>query len=111
MGIEAVAVDMLGEGDVVARGEGGEEIEFLEDESDFMAAKLGSGGVTERGEVVAIEHDTSTRGAGEATHHMQHGGFTASGGPHDGKEIAGHDFDAYTTKGLNLQLTGAINLP
>ncbi len=109
--IEAVAVNVLGERDVVAGGERRQEIEFLEDEANFVAAKVGAGGVAEGGKVVAIEHDAASRGAGEGAHDVEHGRFAAPGGPHDGEKIAGHNVNTDTAKSGNFELTRAINLP
>src|SRR5579862_4225064 len=109
--IEAVTVNVLSERDVVAGSERRQKIEFLEDEADFVAAKVGAGGVAEGGKVVPIEHDTASGGAGEGAHDVEHGRFAASRGAHDREKIAGHNVDADTTKSGNFELTRAIDLP
>ena len=58
-GAEAVLFtgDVAGDGDVVAGGEGGQEVVFLEDEADLGFAHVGAAGVGHLREVGAIDGD------------------------------------------------------
>ena len=49
--------DVMGDLDVAHRGEGGKEVEALEDEADFGAAHPGALGVGEFGKVGAVDED------------------------------------------------------
>src|SRR5271154_4428177 len=99
MRIESVSVDVLGQCDVVVRVEGGEQIKPLKDKADFVTAQQGARGIAHGREVVAIEEYAPGGGLGEATDHVQHGGFAAPGRAHDGDEFAGKNVNADAAQG------------
>ena len=45
MGIEPVAMNKLGDGDIAFGRQGRKQVESLKDEADFVAAQFGAGGV------------------------------------------------------------------
>ena len=109
--VKAVPVDVLGESDIVAGVEGGEEIVFLEDKTDFVAAQEGSRRVAHGGEIVAVEQDAASGGLSEAADDVEHGGLAATRRPHDGDEAAGWDLEIDAAKRGNIDLTGSIDFP
>lgn len=111
MGIKAVTVNVLGERDIVIGVEGGEQVETLKDEADFVAAKKGTGRIGHGGQIVAVEQDASAGGLREAANDVQHGGFPASRGAHDGNKFGRENFDVDAAEGGNIHFAGAINFP
>ena len=91
--VEAISVNMLRERDIVIGVERGEQIESLEHEADFVAAKQGSGGVAHRREIISIEKHAAASGLRQTANHMQHGRFPAARRTHDGDELSRKDFD------------------
>src|SRR5258706_291247 len=86
-----LAVLDVGDFDVAHGGEGGEEVEALEDEADLGAAHFGAFGVGEFGEVGAVDEDRAGGGVGEAAEDVEKGGFSGAGRAYDGDELAGGD--------------------
>src|ERR1700690_2702889 len=78
--IEAVAVNVLREGDVVVGVEGRQQVEFLKDEADLVTPQQGARRIAHRGEIVAIEQDASSRGLSQPPHYVQERRFAAAGG-------------------------------
>src|SRR5690606_24131757 len=74
-GGEGVGGDLGDEGDVLARGEGGDEVVELEDEADVGAAVGGERGVVVAGEVVVEEADGAGGGDVEAAEDVEQGGL------------------------------------
>ena len=52
-----LSADALGDGEVLPGGDGGQEIEALEDETDFVASEAGAVGVGELRDVGAVEEE------------------------------------------------------
>src|SRR5271169_6370320 len=111
MRVESVSVDVLGQCDVVVRVEGGEQIKPLKDKADFVTAQQSARGIAHGGEVVAIEEHAPGGSLGEATNHVQHGGFATSRRAHDGDEFAGKNVNADAAQGWNFHFALAIHLP
>src|ERR1700675_4001518 len=84
VGIKAVAVNELRDGDVALGGERGEQVEALEDEADFAAAQFGARGIAHFREVVAIDENFSLGGLGESADDVEKGRLAAARGAHDG---------------------------
>ncbi len=89
----------------------GKKIETLKNEADFVAAQHGARGVSHGGEIVAVEKDFSARGLGQAANYMEHSGFSATGGAHDGDKFAGKNLDVDAAQGGHVHLARAINFP
>ena len=109
--IEAVAMNILSDGDVASGGERGEKIEALENEADLAAAELGALGVSHGGEVVAIDIDFAARGLREAADDVKERGFAAAGRAHDGDGFAGEHVEIDAAKGGDFHFAGVIKLP
>ena len=71
MRVEAVAVNILCDGDVAFRGHSGQQIEALKDETDFAAAELGAFAVGHCSEIVAVHQNCSTGRGGEAADRVE----------------------------------------
>ena len=84
----AVAGDFLRDRDVRARVERGQQVEFLEDESDLALAHAGALGVGERGQIVAVEHDAAAIGLGQSAEKIEESGFSAARRSDDADELA-----------------------
>ena len=109
--IESVSANVLGEDDVVVGVERGQKVEALKNEADFVAAQHRAGCVGHSGEIVAIEKDFPARGLGQATNHVEHCGFSATGGAHDGNKLAGKNLDVDAAQGRHVHFARAINFP
>src|SRR5260370_22277141 len=57
--IETVTMNKLRDGDIPFGRKGGEQIETLEDEADFVAAQFGSPGVPQFGTIIPAHQDPS----------------------------------------------------
>src|SRR6185437_10497842 len=100
----------VGDLDVGAGGEGGEQVEFLEDEADAGAAHARAFSVTEGGEVGSANEDAAGGGAGESAEEVEEGGFAAAGGSDDGDELARFDGEGGIAKRRNFKPAGAVDL-
>src|SRR3984893_19168178 len=81
--VEAVAVNELGDGDVALGGQGGQQIETLENEIDLVAAELGARGITELGPIVPVHQDAASRGLCQSANNVEERRFSAAGKHHD----------------------------
>src|SRR5271168_5109561 len=70
--------DVVGDLDVAHRGEGGEEVEALEDETDLGAAGAGALSVGEGGEVDAVDENRAGSGSGEPAEDVEESGFAGA---------------------------------
>jgi len=100
--------DVVGDLDVAHGGEGGEEVEALEDEADAGAAEPGAIGVGEAGELDAADGDGAGGGGGEAAEDVEEGGFAGAGRADDGDELAGLDGEVDVAESGDLELAGAV---
>jgi len=55
--IMVATTDALGDGEVLVGVDGGQEVEALKDEADFVAAEAGAVGVGKLGDIGAIEKE------------------------------------------------------
>src|SRR3954452_326294 len=85
------AVEVLREHDVLDRGEKGNQVELLEDESDFFGAHAIQFARRNSGDVLAIEPYLSGRRAIEASDEVNQRRFTGTGRAHDRQPLAGRD--------------------
>ena len=102
--------DVVGDLDVAHGGEGGKQVEALEDEADAGAAHFGALGVGELGEVGALDGDGAGGSGGEATEDVEEGGLAGAGGAYDGDEFAWLDGEADVTEGGDFEFAGAVGL-
>src|SRR5487761_450170 len=87
MRVEAIAVNVLRESDIAPGTEGRQQIETLENESDFVAPQQRASGVAQCGEVVAIEENSAARGLRKAADHVEKRCLAAAGGSHHGNKF------------------------
>ncbi len=104
------AGEQEGEFDVFGDGEGGEELEILEDEADFVAAEGGELGVVEVGGDSAVDGDGAGRGEVHGAGEVEQGGFTAAAAADEGDELAGVEGKRNPIEGRHLLALGLIVL-
>ena len=93
------------QGDVLGRGQGGEEVEELKDDADVVAPERRSLLIREGVHVDALDGDRSLIGRLEAAEHVQERALAASARTHDRDEVArGHG--AATRPGSPLAADG-----
>ena len=109
--IEAVAVNELGDGDVAFGGQGREEIETLENETDFVAAQLGARRVAQCREIVAVNQDFAARGLRQSADQVQERRLAASRRPHHSNGFPGQHLEIHATQGRHFHLARAVQLP
>ena len=97
VGIEAISVDELRDGDVAFGGKRRKQIETLEDEADFVAAEPGALGVAHGGELVAIDEDGAFGSLRHAADYVEQGRFAAAGWAHNCNGFAGLHFEIHAT--------------
>lgn len=103
-----VAGDFLGDGDVGAGVERGQEVELLKNESDLALAQAGAFGVGECGEVVAVEDYFAGIGAGESAEEVEECGFAAAGGADDSYEFSSLYGEGDAAEGGDVDFSDAI---
>src|SRR5271163_774825 len=111
MRIEAVAVDVLSNGDIAFGGERRKEIKALKNEADFMAAELSPLCVRHRGKIVAVHENITARGLREAANDIEKRRFPAAGRAHDRNGFAGEHIKIDSAKSGNFDFAGVIELP
>jgi hypothetical protein len=109
MRIEPVTLDVLGDGDIVSRRQGGQQIEALEDEPDRVPPKAGAVSVRHFAEIIAIYQHLAAGGTGQAAQDVEQGGLPAAGGPNHRYEFALINSAIHTSQGLHLDLAEAVN--
>src|SRR5215469_5231832 len=83
--------DVQREGDVVRRGESGQQVIGLEDEADVIAAQPGQPALGQRGDLGAADPRPPAVGAVQPGHAVHERGLTGPGRSHDGGEGPGAD--------------------
>src|SRR5262249_48927085 len=96
--------------DVLAGGQGGNELEGLEHEPDFLAAEPRALVLAEGGEVVAVEDDAPGRGAVEPRQQPEEGRLAAAGRADDGEEAAGFQRERDIFQDRELAAAGRVRL-
>ncbi len=109
--VETVTVNVLREGDIVIGVERGQQIEALKDKAYLVPAKQCTRRIAHGSEIVAVEQYTSARSLRQTSDHVQHRGFAAARGTHDGDKLARKNFNADAAQGRNVHFTLAIDLP
>ena len=95
------ALDQQREFDVFSRGEDGDEVEGLKDESDFDAAEGGEARRAEFGCIDTLDEDAAGGGLVDATDEVEQRGLAAAAGAGDGQELAGGDVEAGVAQGAD----------
>jgi hypothetical protein len=109
--VEAVAVDVLRDGNVAVSVERGQQVEALEDETHLVPAQLGAFGVAHRREVVAVHQHAPPSGLRQPANHVKQRGLAAARGPHHRHELARQDLKIHPAQGRHANLVRVINLP
>ena len=100
----------LGQEDVLLGGQGGQQVEGLEDEAELVAAHGGELLVLHARQVLSGDEDAAGGGGVQAGHAVQEGGLTRARRPHDGHELAFGDGEADRVQGDDLGVALAIDL-
>src|SRR6266851_6601604 len=111
VGVEAIAVNELRDGDVAFGGQGGQQIEALEDEANLVAAELGTRRVTELGQIVAVHQHAAAGGLGQSADDVKKRGLSAAGGPHDRNRLSRQDLKVDAAERRHFHFAGPIELP
>ena len=96
--------------DVLRQGEGGEEVEELEDEADPVAPQRRQPLVVQLREVDAVDGHRPRRGPVHAPAEVQERGLAAPGRSHDGHELAGRELQTDAPQGVHRGLAVAVAL-
>ena len=113
--VEPLLVDLLPrqvgrQGDVLAGGQRGHQVERLEHEADPVAPQLGEPLVVEASDV-EVAHEAVPRGRPvEAGHAVHQGGLARSRRAHDGREAAAVEGDVDPGQRVDGRLPGAVGL-
>jgi hypothetical protein len=102
------AVEILREHDVFDRGEERDEVELLEDESDFFGAHAVQFCGGDAGHVLAIEPDFAGRGAVEASDEIDERRFPGARGTHDRQPFARSHVERDVVKRVNGSIAGVL---
>src|SRR5215472_13698510 len=78
---------------VIARGDVGQEIEFLENETDVSAAQASAAAVTDFGEVLSRNKDLAGSGRRQSADDMKQGRLTGARRAYDRKKFALRHFE------------------
>jgi hypothetical protein len=97
-----------GKEDVLFHGQGGEEVEELEDEADFELAQAGEGVVVHGVEGQAFEVDLAGGGGVERAEDVKEGAFPAATGSGDGHDLARENFEGNASEGLHPCIAGLV---
>jgi hypothetical protein len=99
-----------GEFDVFNGGEGGHELEGLEDEADLVAADASELGGCEGGGGLAEEEDVTGGGEVHGAGEVEEGGFAAAGASGEGDELAAMDVEGQMIECKDLGTVGEVSL-
>ena len=107
--IEPVTLDVLGDGDVVSRRQGGQQIEALEDEPDRVPPKARAVCVRHLVEIIAIYQHVAAGGTGQAAQNVEQGGLPAAGRANHRHQFTLMDNAIHTSQCLYLDFAEAEN--
>ena len=102
--------DGVGNLNVAHGGEGGQQVELLEDKSDAVFAQPGSLRVVEGGKIDAIDDHTPAGGLGEPAEQVEKGGFARTGRPYDGHKLPRLNGQRNTVHRGHMESASGINL-
>ena len=96
--------------DVLLGGQGGQQVEGLEDEAEAIAAHGGELLVFHAGQVLAGDEGVPGGGGVQAGQAVQKSGLARAGGAHDGHELAASHHEARRVQGDDPRLALAVDL-
>jgi hypothetical protein len=111
VGVEAISVNELRDGDVAFGAQRRKQIETLEDETDFVATEPGALGIAHGGEFVTVDQDGAFGGLRHAADYVEQRRFAAAGGSHNGYGLAGLHFEIDAAQSGDFHFARTIELP
>src|SRR6266852_717680 len=111
VGIEAIAMDELRDGDVALGGQSGQQIETLENEANFMPPQLGTRRVTELRQIVAVDEDMPAGGLRQSAYHVKKRRFSTARRTHNRNGFSRQNFEVDAAKRRHFDLTSPVELP
>lgn len=95
------ASDQGGQDDVFDRGEGGQQVEGLEDDAEATAAEQRPAAVAHGGQILPLDDHLAPIGLIECPNQVQERAFTRPAGSHDRHELAGCHREGHIPHGVN----------
>src|SRR5690348_3561346 len=108
--ITVAAGDLARNVDVVARGECGQKVELLEDETDLALAHRRALRVRKGAEVFAINEYAAGGGPRQSAENVKQCGFPAAGRAHNAHELAPVGGNAHARQGGHIYFSDVVNL-
>ena len=110
VGAVAVALGQLEcEADVLLGGQGGDQVEELEDEADVLAAKQREFSAVEVRDVVLAEGDRAARGRVDSAEQVEQRGLAGARRAQDRHELAAVDGELVDVQRLDLDLAHLVD--
>src|SRR6266700_470026 len=104
------AGDLAGDLNVALGGKRGQQIEFLEDETDLVLAHLRALPVRELGKIRAIDGDATGGGAGQSAEDVKQSRFAAAGWANNADKLAFFHFKTYPVQSGYIYLASMVDL-
>ena len=105
LAVDTAAGEVEGQGDVLGRGQGRDQIEGLEDEADLLPAHPRAPVVIEGAQIGPSEDDLTGGCVVEAGRDIQQGRLARAGRPHDGGEGAAVDIEGDPVERADLTIS------
>src|SRR6266851_2036784 len=109
--VESVAMNKLRDGDIALGRQGGEQIETLKDEADFVAAQFGARGVAQFGEIITVDQNLAPGSLRQAADHIQQRRLAASRRPHHRDRFARLHLEIHPTQRRDFDFSRAVEFP
>src|SRR5207249_4366403 len=108
--VEAIPLNVLGDGDVLPRRQGRQQVEALEHEADLVASKPRTVSVAHGGEIVPIHADVAAGRTGQSAQDVKQGRFAAAGGAHHRNKLPFLDDQVDAPERRHVHFSDAIDL-
>ena len=108
--VRLLAGEGEGEGDVLGRGERGQQVEGLEDEADAVPTQAGQALVVERAELGVADVDPAEGEGVEAGQAVEKGGLPRARRSHDRRELAPPDLQVDPVEGSHRVAVASVDL-
>ena len=106
----STAAELDGDLDILAGGEGGDQLERLEDESDLGTAEAGPSIFVELREVVPVERHRTRARPIKSSEEAEEGALPAARGAGDGDERPGLDLESDILQDREISAAGGVGL-
>ena len=103
-------VDPFRQANVLVDAQGGEQVETLENKTDFLSPKLGSLPIVHRREILPHEEDTSLGRCQKSPNDVKQGRLSRTRASHDGDELAFADLQVHAAERSNGDVSHLIVL-